>query len=135
MKIEILNVNWIITITFIKKYDGGSEEVINCESIKEKLRAKSDFVNGIKQCIRIALGYKYRMKVDITNCYNSIYTHSITWAVCGKENAKTYFRTKTPVEMKELYETADCLDCFTRFQRNNETNGMLNQRPHANAEG
>lgn len=117
--------NSLSPITCINRYDGGSDEIINCESIREKRHAKSDFINGIKQCIRMALGYKYRMKVDITNCYNSIYTHSITWAACGKEQAKSYLRTKTPAEMKDLYETADCLDCFTRFLRNNETNGIV----------
>ena len=117
--------NSLSPITCIKGYDGGSEEIINCESIREKRHAKSDFVNGIKQCIRVALGYKYRMNVDITNCYNSIYTHSITWAACGKDQAKSYLRTKTPAEIKDLYEMADCLDCFTRFQRNNETNGIV----------
>ncbi len=112
-------------ITSIRSYDGGNEEIINCESIREKRHARSDFINGIKQCIRLSLGYKYRMKVDITNCYNSIYTHSITWAACGKAQAKSYFRTKTPKAVKDAYEIADTLDAFTRFQRNNETNGII----------
>ena len=25
---------------------------------------------------------------DITNCYSSIYTHSLSWAIEGKEKAK-----------------------------------------------
>lgn len=112
-------------ITFIRTYDGGAEEHINCESLRERIRAKSDFVNGIKKCIRLSLGYKYRMKVDITNCYNSIYTHSITWAACDKPIAKSYFRTNTPETVKDTYEVADCIDCFTRFMKNNETNGIV----------
>ena len=47
--------------------------------------------------------YKYRLKVDITNCYNSLYTHSITWAICGKDLAKSYYRTSEPVEIKDMY--------------------------------
>lgn len=112
-------------ILFIRSYDGGKEELINCESIREVLKAKSDFVSGIKQCIRSSLGCKYRMKVDISNCYNSIYTHSITWAICEKRQAKSYFRNKEPAELKEIYEDADCLDAFTRFVKNNETNGII----------
>lgn len=27
---------------------------------------------------------------DITNCYGSIYTHSINWAILGKEDAKRH---------------------------------------------
>ena len=88
-------------------------------------RVKSDFVEGIKNCIRVSLGYQYRLQVDIANCYNSIYTHSIAWAVCGKEKAKTYMRTKTPATLKQDYELADTLDAFMRFQKNNETNGIV----------
>jgi len=112
-------------IYFIKPYDGGVKELINCESIREVLRAKSDYIVGIKQCIRTSLGCKYRMKVDIANCYNSIYTHSITWAICEKGLAKSYFRNKEPADLKDTYEMADCLDTFTRFQKNNETNGII----------
>ena len=112
--------NSLSPISFIRSYDGGSEELINCESIREILKAKSDFVSGIKQCIRASLGCKYRMKVDISNCYNSIYTHSITWAICEKRQAKSFFRSKEPAELKETYENADCLDAFTRFLKNNE---------------
>ncbi len=111
-------------ITFIRSYN-SSEEMINCESIREKLKVKSDFVEGIKSCIRTSLGYKYRLKVDITNCYNSFYTHSIPWAICGKDLAKSYFRTKEPISIQGKYEMGDCLDSFIRQQKNNETNGII----------
>lgn len=117
--------NSLSPITFIHTYEGGANELINCESIRESMKARSGFVSGIKQCIRVSLGYKYRLKVDITNCYNSFYTHSITWAVCGKDLAKSYFRTLTPEYLKTDYELADSLDCFVRFQKNNETNGII----------
>ena len=117
--------NSLSPISFIRSYDGGTERLINCESLREALRVRSDFVNGIKQSIRSALGYKYRMKVDIANCYNSMYTHSITWAICGKDLAKTFFRAREPKSIEEDYEIADFLDCFTRFEKNNETNGII----------
>lgn len=112
-------------ITSIRNYPENPEEFLNCESVREALHAKSDFVNGIRQCIRASIGYKYRLNIDISNFYNSIYTHSITWAVCGKKDAKCYFRSKEPPELKELYEFADSMDCFTRFLKNNETNGIV----------
>ena len=28
------------------------------------------------------------IKVDISKCFNSIYTHSLAWALLGKENVK-----------------------------------------------
>lgn len=41
-----------------------------------------------QQSIELSLHYKYLFITDITNCYGSIYTHSIAWAMMGKEEAK-----------------------------------------------
>ena len=109
--------NSLSPITFIRSYNSYSEQMINCESIRERLKAKSDFIKGIQNCIRASLGYKYMLKVDITNCYNSLYTHSITWAI--------YFRTSEPISIQDEYEMGDFLDCFIRQQKNNETNGII----------
>lgn len=118
--------NSLSPITYIRSYsDEAFVEEINCENIREEHRAKSDFIEGVKECIRTALGYQFRLTVDIANCYNSIYTHSITWAICGKENAKNYMRTKLPISLKHNYELGDSIDAFTRFQKNNETNGIV----------
>lgn len=117
--------NSLSPIWFVHKYDGGKEHLINCAPLREARRVRSDYLKGVKECIRGSLGYKYRLQVDITNCYNSMYTHSISWAICGKEKAKTYMRTNTPESLKADYTLADCLDCFTRFQKNNETNGII----------
>ena len=54
-----------------------------------------------------------------------MHTHSIAWAICGKSAAKSYFRTREPKSIAADYELADCLDCFTRFEKNNETNGII----------
>ena len=113
-------------ITYIHKYnDFGERAMLNSENVRESLRSKSDFVEGIRNCIQVSLGYRFRLKVDIANCYNSIYTHSIAWAICGKDDAKKYLRTKEPESLKNRYELADKLDAFMRFQKNNETNGIV----------
>ena len=41
-----------------------------------------------QQSIELSLQYKYLFITDITNCYGSIYTHSIAWAMMGKEESK-----------------------------------------------
>ena len=118
--------NSLSPITYIHKYnETGEKAMLNSENVRESIRSKSDFVEGLRNCIQAALGYKYRLKVDIANCYNSIYTHSIAWAICGKEEAKKYLRTQEPAELKDRYELADRLDAFIRFQKNNETNGIV----------
>ena len=118
--------NSLSPITYMRSYrDGDLLEEINSESIRETNHAKSDFVEGVKNCIRASLGYQYRLKVDVANCYNSIYTHSVAWAICGKEQAKAYLRTHAPQSIKNDYELSDSLDAFMRFQKNNETNGIV----------
>jgi hypothetical protein len=112
-------------ITYLHKYCDEDIELLNSENIRETKKSKSDFIEGIKNCVRISLGHKYRLKVDISNCYNSIYTHSVAWAMCGKAEAKKYMRTKEPAMLKGCYELADYLDTFTRYQKNNETNGIV----------
>ncbi|QPF31263.1 hypothetical protein H0S56_09310 [Acinetobacter lwoffii] len=41
-----------------------------------------------QQSIELALIYDYVLHTDINNCYGSIYTHSIAWAIHGKDEAK-----------------------------------------------
>ncbi|GHV86478.1 hypothetical protein AGMMS50230_20860 [Spirochaetia bacterium] len=112
-------------ITCITSYDFAEQEFLNSENVRESFRLKSDFIDGIKDCILVSLGYKYRLKLDIANCYNSIYTHSVSWAVCGKDIAKKYLLTKEPKSAQKIYELADALDEFMRYQKNNETNGIV----------
>lgn len=48
-----------------------------------------------QQSIELALRYNSVLITDITDCYGSIYTHSIGWALHGKEAARAH-RTKRP---------------------------------------
>lgn len=41
-----------------------------------------------QQSIELALEYEYLFHTDISDCYGSIYTHSISWALHTKEEAK-----------------------------------------------
>ena len=41
-----------------------------------------------QQSIKMSLDYEYLTHIDISNCYGSIYTHSISWAIHGKPEAK-----------------------------------------------
>lgn len=117
--------NSLSPITYIHKYKSSQRASLNSENLRESQFSKSDFVDGIRNCIEASLGYNYRLKLDISNCYNSIYTHSIAWAVCGKAQAKEYRRTKQPSALQPKYDLADKLDSFIRYQKNNETNGIL----------
>lgn len=69
-----------------------------------------------------SLGKKYVVKTDITQCFPSIYTHSIPWALVGKNNAKMNRRDNS-----KWYNKIDraCLK-----MRNSETHGLM-IGPHA----
>jgi hypothetical protein len=60
--------------------------------------------------------YKYFMKFDIAKCFNSIYTHSISWAVKSKSFAK---------ENRELKSFDGEFDKLMRLANEGETNGII----------
>lgn len=44
--------------------------------------------NVEQRSLELALSYRYMFVTDITNCYGSIYTHTVAWALMGKSKAK-----------------------------------------------
>lgn len=73
------------------------DEKLECLSLP--LQAGDDLKDRAKQVghwwqevelksVEHALDYEYVYETDITDCYGSFYTHSIAWAVEGKETAK-----------------------------------------------
>lgn len=80
-----------------------ADERIECISIPvESTGDKSDTAETIlnwweemeQNSIVKSLKFAYSIKTDITNCYGSIYTHTIDWAIRGKEDAKDGKRGK-----------------------------------------
>lgn len=59
---------------------------------------------------------KYVVKADISSCFPSIYTHSLPWALVGKEEAKKHKR------MNIWYNK---IDEACRNTKNGETHGLL----------
>ena len=68
---------------------------------------------------------RYLVKADISTCFPSIYTHSIPWAVAGKEKAKQEAKKKSRKK-----DWCDRLDYACSDMRNGETHGLL-IGPHA----
>ena len=66
--------------------------------------------------IDLLLGKKYVVKSDISTCFPSIYTHSIPWALIGKDNAKADRRKS------QWFNKIDKLCCATK---SGETHGLL----------
>ncbi|UOD35714.1 RNA-directed DNA polymerase [Deferribacteraceae bacterium V6Fe1] len=64
--------------------------------------------------LNLMVGKKYLVKSDISNCFPSIYSHAIPWAIKGRENSK---------ESKN--DWSDKIDEASRLIKHNESNGLL----------
>ena len=70
-------------------------EVINIPKVERdkdkshKAAGISDWWEKVEQKnLALSLKFRYMFVTDIANCYGSIYTHSIAWALLGKDVAK-----------------------------------------------
>lgn len=88
--------NWSKIRKLFKQFQKNKK--ISCVSIPVKsLTKKSDkaeqishWWKGIEQkSIELALDFDYLFETDIADCYGSIYTHSISWAIESKAVAKS----------------------------------------------
>lgn len=75
-----------------------------------------------EQEIEFATGAAYVVHADISTCFSSIYTHSIPWAMHGREKAKK--------ARGDLSLNGNILDKSTQAIRDSQTNGLL-IGPHA----
>ncbi len=126
--------NWkIIVERFLK--DFHKNERITCYSIPlVNQSTQTDVSNTIlnwwnmmeQQSIELAMEYNYLMKTDISNCYSSIYTHSITWAMCDKEKAKGKLQNKISLSSKDekRYKIGDTIDKYIQCMSYKQTNGI-----------
>ncbi len=64
---------------------------------------------------KMKIGKRYLVQADISNCFGSIYTHALSWALVGKERGKT--------ERKGHWHNK--IDTFTMNLNNGETHGIL----------
>lgn len=88
--------NWTVIINRFNKFQ--ENEKIICYSypivvddflIKESTSQITNWwMNIEQQSLQLALEYSHIVHTDITNCYGSIYTHSVAWALHNKEFCK-----------------------------------------------
>lgn len=65
-----------------------------------------------------SLEYAYCIRTDITNCYGSVYTHTIDWAIRGKDAAKQATGKRNDKSFAHMLDwTVERLQC-------NQTNGI-----------
>lgn len=63
--------------------------IVSTTKRSDKAEQISFWYNNVEQeSLKLAMDFDYVIHTDIANCYESIYTHSIPWALHGKEEAK-----------------------------------------------
>lgn len=67
----------------------------------------------------LLIGKRYIVKADVSNCFPSIYTHSLPWALVGKKEAKE----KSGKKYQD--EWFNQIDFYTRNLKDGETHGIL----------
>lgn len=79
-------------------------------------QVKEWWTNVEQASLKLSLKYQYVFDVDVTDCYGSIYTHSIAWAMHGKDVAK--------VNRRETSYLGNKIDVLIRKMRYDQTNGI-----------
>jgi len=84
---------------------------------KDKAGQINHWWHAVEQhSIELSLDYQYLLETDITDCYGSIYTHSIAWALHTKPIAKDKEKRKTLL--------GDQIDNHIQDMRHGQTNGI-----------
>ena len=114
--------NWKFLIKRFKEFENPNCEVVSIPMIKDA-KDKSIMATTIKswwehieqKSVELSLEYKYIFITDITNCYGSIYTHSISWALHGMEYSK---------EHREEKNLGKLIDTYIMGMQYGQTNGI-----------
>lgn len=96
----------IIYIINLSKYS-QSKPIYQSEFNKRTFRTSSLGVSEfVKKTLEASYDKKVELKLDLSKFYPTIYTHSISWALLGKEKAKEIYN-KSEKEFKALIESGD----------------------------
>ena len=115
--------NWTDIRDHFRKYTSNQKHIVSRIHIRKmnemnalfKMNYSNWKIDGTPEP-DIIIGKSYRVSVDISKCFPSIYTHALPWALIGKENAKKNKNSKS------WYND---IDKYTRNTTNEETHGIL----------
>lgn len=114
--------NWLLLTNRFIEFQTNPN--IICESIpvesddelSDRASSVSNWWKKIEQqSIELALNFDYVMHTDIENCYGTIYTHSVPWAIHNKDFAK---------QNRGLQHVGNKVDKLLRDMSYGQTNGI-----------
>lgn len=114
--------NWTKINERISKFEGGAVEC--CSAPVMSLDDERDAATQIKnwwqrveqRSLSYSLEFSHILQTDVTDCYGSLYTHSISWAIHGLEEAKKNKEDKSLLGNK--------IDSHIQASRYGQTNGI-----------
>ena len=116
--------NWKQIIRRFKRFSGGCVECCSIPVISEAstTNKKEQILNWWKRVeqrsLELSLQYSHCKLTDVSNCYPSIYSHAIGWAIHGRDFLKS---GKNRFDKKLL---GNQLDILIRGSREGQTNGI-----------
>jgi hypothetical protein len=98
-------------------------------SVSTRSKSVADFRN---QLLKTSVDKLFEVRVDISKFYPTIYTHSIAWALLGKNKAKHYFKNKDNLDTliaggdadAALYKYAESVDTAIRSCQDRQSIGI-----------
>lgn len=114
--------NWLLIQSRIAEFEDG---IIDCCSAPVmSVDHQSDVATQIKnwwqeveqKSLKYSLEFSHLLHTDVTDCYGSLYTHSIAWAIHGIEHAKQNKTKKSLLGNK--------IDFHIQSSRYGQTNGI-----------
>ncbi len=119
--------HWDLIIGFLKKrtcVECVSLPVVKREKHKQQGEQILHWWKNIEQkSIQLALEYDYILNTDIVDCYGSIYTHAIPWALHTKEKMKKKEnRSRDKKEAKKFI--GNIIDWHLQDMSHGQTNGI-----------
>jgi len=114
--------HWDLITKRFEEFEGGAVEC--CSAPVMSIDNDTDVATQIKswwqsveqQSLKNSLEFSHILHTDVTDCYGSLYTHSIAWALHGLENAKNKINKKSLLGNK--------IDSHIRASRYGQTNGI-----------
>jgi hypothetical protein len=116
-----LKENWNLLVKMLQK-----KTIVQCSSIpvikdrNQKTETGTQILSWWKnveqKSIALSLDYKHIFQTDIVDCYGSIYTHSVSWALHTKKEAKKKRNSKKLI--------GNIIDSHLQAMSNGQTNGI-----------
>lgn len=114
--------NWCLFQKRFKDFKYGavdccSDPVISLDEEKDKAKQIEKWWQQVEQqSIIYSLEFSHILHTDVTDCYGSLYTHSIAWALHGLEESKD--------RQNDPHLLGNMIDTFIRAGRYGQTNGI-----------